>query len=57
MIKAEALLTLASIINIPQLLNAFFPIIKAVPDGESADHEVVRKSRAHSKDPREGHNP
>lgn len=27
----------------PRLLNAFFPLVKAIPDEDSVDHEVVRK--------------
>jgi hypothetical protein len=39
----EALLKTGVIMSVPRLLNAFFPLVKAIPDEDSVDYEVVRK--------------
>ena len=39
----ESLLKTGVIMSVPRLLNAFFPLIKAIPDEDSVDNAVVRK--------------
>jgi hypothetical protein len=40
------LIKAAPVISTPRLLNTFFPLLKAIPDEESMDYEVVRKETA-----------